>query len=62
MKPFIVIKQYDHSNAIEYKNLIQYYVMSFAFNTFLSCIFKEVLLCLSHNVEKSALILTRCYV
>lgn len=42
MRPFIVIKRFESTNKSEYQQLLRQYAMSFAFNAFLSCLFREV--------------------
>lgn len=42
MRPFIVIRDYKLTDDQQCKDLIKTYVMSFAFDAFLSCLFREV--------------------
>lgn len=42
MRPFIVIRSYEIADAAARKEIIRKYVMSFAFEAFMSCIFREV--------------------
>lgn len=56
MQPFIIVRPLDDASIPAYKRLIREYVMSFAFDAFVSCIFKEVrttarsqYLCASHS-------------
>lgn len=42
MRPFIVIRHYEKTDEFAYKDLIKKYVMSFAFDAFTSCLFREV--------------------
>lgn len=42
MRPFIVIRSYEIADATARKEIIRKYVMSFAFEAFVSCIFREV--------------------
>lgn len=42
MRPFIVIRPYEFTDAASHKETIRKYVMSFAFEAFISCIFREV--------------------
>lgn len=42
MRPFIVIRRYEKSDEISRKDLIKQFVMSFAFDAFISCLFREV--------------------
>lgn len=47
MRPFIVIRQYELADTVPRKELIKKHVMSFAFDAFISCIFREVKLILT---------------
>lgn len=42
MRPFVVIRQYESADLIARKELIKQYAMSFAFDAFISCLFREV--------------------
>lgn len=42
MRPFVVIRQYETADMIARKDLIKQYAMSFAFDAFTSCLFREV--------------------
>lgn len=42
MRPFIVIRSYEIADGVARKETIRKYVMSFAFEAFMSCIFREV--------------------
>lgn len=42
MRPFIVIRQYESADSISRKELIRKYALSFAFDAFMSCLFREV--------------------
>lgn len=42
MRPFIVIRLYEINDAGTRKEIIRQYAMSFAFEAFMSCIFREV--------------------
>lgn len=42
MRPFIVIRRYEKSDEISRKDLIKQFVMSFTFDAFISCLFREV--------------------
>ncbi|XP_031627193.1 uncharacterized protein LOC116343332 [Contarinia nasturtii] len=44
MRPFIVIRQFESDDTIARKDLIRQYVMSFAFDAFTSCLFREIFL------------------
>lgn len=58
MRPFIVIREFKNGDEIPYKELVKEYVMSFAFEAFTSCLFREVILLfrisyvLVHNKEE----------
>lgn len=43
MRPFVVIRQYESADLLARKELIKQYAMSFAFDAFLSCLFREVI-------------------
>lgn len=42
MRPFIVIRQFESVDMMSRKELIKQYAMSFAFDAFTSCLFREV--------------------
>lgn len=42
MRPFIVIRQFECADTVPRKDLIKQYAMSFAFDAFTSCLFREV--------------------
>lgn len=42
MRPFIVIRQFESADMVSRKELIKQYAMSFAFDAFTSCLFREV--------------------
>lgn len=42
MRPFIVIRQFESVDMMSRKELIKQYAMSFAFDAFISCLFREV--------------------
>lgn len=42
MRPFIVIRQFESADTVPRKELIKQYAMSFAFDAFTSCLFREV--------------------
>lgn len=42
MRPFIVIRQFESTDMLSRKELIKQYAMSFAFDAFTSCLFREV--------------------
>lgn len=41
-RPYILIREFKRGDDIARKELIKQYVMSFAFDAFLSCLFREV--------------------
>lgn len=42
MRPFIVIRQFESGDSVSRKELVKQYAMSFAFDAFTSCLFREV--------------------
>lgn len=41
-RPYILIREFKRGDDIARRELIKQYVMSFAFDAFLSCLFREV--------------------
>lgn len=52
MRPFIVIRQYESADMIARKSLIKEHAMSFAFDAFTSCLFREVKYFIDQLVSK----------
>lgn len=50
MRPFIVIRQFQSDDTVRRKELIKQYVMSFALDAFVSCLFREVYFLLLINI------------
>lgn len=54
MRPFIVIRQFESADTVSRKELIKQYAMSFAFDAFTSCLFREVKKCGQVTFAKNA--------